>query len=259
MNARSLIILAILIIISFGSIWFASRKPAAPSVEQPIDTLIIGTNAEYPPFSVIENDQIVGFDIDVVQQVATRLNKKFIFKNMSFEALVPELQLGTIHVIAAGISPTEERAQRVFFTQAHFDGDPLVAVQKEGSEPIAKGSQLIGKTVVVNQGYTADQYVTDLGNIEIVRLSSALISMGLMALDSDQADVFVTSKSSLRPFLEKRKTNLVITPIEGTSESSALAVSKKYPNLFASIQTVISDMRNDGTIEALKKKWKLYD
>ncbi len=75
MNARSLIILAILIIISFGSIWFASRKPAAPSVEQPIDTLIIGTNAEYPPFSVIENDQIVGFDIDVVQPVDARLNK----------------------------------------------------------------------------------------------------------------------------------------------------------------------------------------
>lgn len=258
MNQRSFILLAIVAFIGIATLWF-SRKPLTPITNHQDDILIIGTNAEFPPFSYIDNDQIIGFDIDIIKEVAQRLNKKITFMNMSFEALIPELQFGTIHAIAAGMTPTEERAKRVFFTTPHFSGDPLLAIQKKGTSPITKPEQLFNKTIVVNQGYTADTYLTNLGIADIVRLSSPLISTGLLALTSGQADVFVASQSSLQPFLAHQKDHYTVSPIVGTAESSALAVSKKYPSLFTAIQTTISDMIKDGTIATLQKKWNLHD
>lgn len=259
MNIRLLIILTIFIAISFGGFWLI-RTPNITRSPETIDTLIVGTNAEFPPFSHIENDTIVGFDIDVIQELAKRLDKKITFRDMSFEALIPELQLGNIHVIAAGMTPTEERAKRVFFSTPHLTGDSLMAIQKKDAEPITTPQQLHGKRVAVNQGYTADQYVTslDIPTIDIVRLSSSMISTGLLALNSNQADVFIAAKNSLLPLVKQRE-NYTLSPIENTAESSAIAISKKYPNLFTTIQTTIDAMIKDGTIDSLKKKWNLND
>lgn len=259
MSNRIPIIFATLIIISIGSIWYVSRAPRIPRSEQVINTLIIGTNTDFPPFSYLENDTITGFDIDVAKEIAKRLGKPYQFKAMSFDALIPEMQMGSVHLIAAGMTPSKERAKRVFFAPAHFNNDPLVAISKPASEPISKGHQLIGKKVIVNQGYTADQYVSDLGNVEVIRVSSPLVSTGVMALQGGEADAFVASKQSLKPFLQKKKIDNVITPIDDTGESSAVAVSKKHPALFASIEKAVTDMINDGTIATLIKKWNLDD
>lgn len=259
MIKRIIPILITLTLITIGGIWLSSRNYER-SVESPIlDTLIVGTNAEFPPFSFIENDQIVGFDIDVIKEAAKRLNKKLSLINMSFSALIPELQLGNIYIIAAGMTPSEQRAKRTFFTTPHFTGDPLLAIQKNDSQKITTPAELAGKTIAVNQGYTADNYLSDLGDLSIVRLSSPLVSMGLLAINSGQADVYVASKSSLMPFLEKEHKNYTVSTLEETGESSALAVSKKHPNLFAALETTLNQMQEDGTLEALKKKWKLND
>ena len=111
-----------------GLVFWYLKKPAV-YVDQNI--LNVGTNVEYQPFSFLdERDEIVGFDIDIAKEVCARLGKKCVFHTMSFDALIPEIQLGTIHMIAAGMSPTPERAERVFFTQPHLIGQPLVVVYR---------------------------------------------------------------------------------------------------------------------------------
>ncbi len=259
MNWRPLIIIGALALVSFLSMWVFKRNKPVPLSKQSIDTLIIGTNAEFPPFALIENDQIIGFDIDVIQEAAKRMNKKITLKDMSFDALIPELQIGSIHIIAAGMTPTIERAKRAFFTSPHFDSDPLMAVQTPGSDLVSTKEQLKGKKVVVNQGYSSDNVVGDIEGIDVMRVSSPLISTGLLAINSGQADVYVASRSSLQPFLAKDTPDYMITPIENTGESSSLAVSKQYPQLYSELQSVLSEMMKDGTIEKLKKKWKLND
>jgi ABC-type amino acid transport substrate-binding protein len=256
MNYRSpLIILIITASLALG--WWVRKT--TPPVLDATASLVVGTNAEFPPFTYIDNDHIVGFDIDVITEAAKRMGKTVTLTNMSFDALIPELQLGSIQVIAAGITPTPERAQRVFFTTPYFTGDPLLAIERKGVDPITTAAQLQDKVVVVNQGYTADQWVTNQGIPEIVRLSSPLVSTGLLTLSSGQADVFIAAQSSLRPFLATQQANYTMAPITGTAEATALAVSKHYPELFTQLQTTIDTMINDGTIETLKKKWKLND
>src|SRR5216684_1957016 len=118
------IIIAIIILTSF-MIWYRAEKTIITA--QPMDTIIVGTNAEFQPFSFKQDETVTGFDIDVITEVLKRLNKKMVIKDMPFDALLPEIQLGNIHVIAAGITPTPERSQRALFTRPHLAaGNPLV-------------------------------------------------------------------------------------------------------------------------------------
>ncbi len=259
MNWRIISILSLLTLTFVGSYFYVLKQPTTQFDPQNNNNLlIVGTNAEYSPFSFVENDQIVGFDIDIIKEIAKRLNKKISIKNMSFAALVPELQLGSIQVIAAGVTPSEEKGKRVMFTSLYFGGDPLMAVQPKGQSPISTGEGLQGKTVSVNQGYTADQYLSGLEDLQVMRLSSPLVTTGIMTLQSNQANVYVASKSVLRPYFAKQGENRYqSTPLEGTEETYAFAVSKKYPELYAAIQQELTKMLQDGTIETLKKKWGL--
>ncbi|HLE76363.1 MAG TPA: transporter substrate-binding domain-containing protein [Candidatus Babeliales bacterium] len=260
MIGRTISTLILLLVVTVSGIWFFSKTPTTTRIAEPaIEALIVGTNAEYPPFSFIEKDQIVGFDIDVITELAKRLKKSVTLTNMSFEALIPELQLGSIHMIAGGITPTPEREKRALFTLPHLEDDALMAVQKAGAQPITHAADLTHKVVVVNQGYSSDHYVSDIETSEVVRISSPLVSTGLLTLDSGQADVYIASKNALQPFLAQKSEHYVVTPLEGTGESYALAISKKYPQLHSQIQSTLSAMIKDGTVAQLQKKWKLND
>lgn len=256
MKKTSLYIIIALILGASLILWYKAEKKIVTS--NPIETIIVGTNAEFQPFSFKEGDDITGFDIDVITEVIKRLNKQMIIKDMPFDALIPEIQLGNIHVIAAGITPTPERAQRAFFTRPHLaTGNPLVIISLPAL-PVTNLDDLAGKTVVVNEGYVADSYMSEQPGIHLVRLSSAAVSDGMLALESNRADAFVTALYSIKPYFEKHdQNNFSVTPIPGTEETSAFAISKHYPELRDYIQITLDRMKEDGTLEALKKKWSL--
>lgn len=241
-----------LVILTVIGIWYFTKKRVKIEHE---NVLIVGTNAEYRPFTFSENNQIVGFDIDIVKEIAHRLGKNIQINDMSFTALIPEMQMGKIHVIAAGMSPTEERARQVFFTEPHHAGDPLVLISKK-EKPINSLAQLKGKTVVVNEGFTADTYISQIEGLDIIRLAN--VADAFLTLSSNRADAFVSAKTAVQPFFEQYgKDAFHIVTLPNTEEKTALAVSKQYPELYERIQQILQEMKEDGTLENLKQKWKL--
>src|SRR5579872_49712 len=256
MAKKSLYIIVTIFIITSFIVWYRAEKTIITA--QPLDTVIVGTNAEFPPFSFKEGDVVTGFDIEVISEILKRLNKKMIIKDMPFDALLPEIQLGNIHVIAAGITPTPERAQRAIFTRPHLAaGNPLVIISSK-QDPLTSLEDLAGKTVVVNEGYVADSYMSEQPAVHLIRLSSAAVSDGMLALESGRADAFVTALHPMKPYFEKYdRNNFSVTPIPDTEESSAFAVSKHYPELRDYIQAKLDRMQSDGTLDDIKKKWNL--
>jgi len=257
MKKTSLSVTLTLIAVVSALIWYKAQQAPTPTTAN-TNTVIVGTNSEFPPFSFKEGDAFVGFDIDVIQEVLKRLNKEIILKDMPFDALIPEIQIGNIHVIAGGITPTEERAQRAFFTYPHLIGDPLVIISLKDGNNITTIADLAGKKVAVNEGYTADSFMSEQPGIELLRLSSALVSDGMLALQSGRADAFVAASYSMKPYFEKYNINdFNVTPIPNTEESSAFAISKHYPDLRRDIQVILNEMEQDGTLGSIKAKWNL--
>ncbi len=226
--------------------------------EKDPNTLIVGTNAEYPPFSFISEGQITGFDIDIAKEVCKILHKNIELKDMPFEALIPDLILGNIDFIAAGVTYTEERAQRVLFTKPHLSNDPLVILTRSEEKFPQDGGvdQLKGKTVVVNEGFTADLYLTGKGDLKLLRLATT--ADAFLALKNKRADAFVTAKSTLNSFLDTQgDSSFQVNVINGTIENNVLVVSKKNPQLAQEIQSALDTMEANGTLKKIKTKWKL--
>ena len=71
-------------------------------------TLVMGTNAEFPPFEYKEGTGFAGIDVDIMKAVADKLGLKLEIEDMAFESLTQSF--GRIDVIAAGftIDPTRE-------------------------------------------------------------------------------------------------------------------------------------------------------
>ena len=253
MKSSSYLFLVIISALIGGYFWWKPKQ--AVSESRSIQALIVGTSSDFPPFSSRENDQLVGFDIDVIKEVARRLDKPIEMQDMPFETLLSAAQLGSIQVIAAGLSMTPERAQQILFARPHYSGDPLVMVSVR-QNPVNSFEELGQKRVVVNEGYVADMYITSHGLPHMVRLKT--VSDALLALQAGHADVFVTAYSVIKPFFDQQNAQLfTYQVIPDTDEAYAFAISKQFPEIAQDIDRVIQQMIQDGTIEQYKKKWGL--
>lgn len=218
--------------------------------------LIVGTAAEFPPFEFIKNDEVVGFDIDLVHAIAERLEKKVILKDMPFTTLIPQIQYGSLHMIAAGLTPTAERAREMLFTRPYLETDPLVVVTLAKNPKISSLDDLKGKSVIVNEGFSAERFMSNLEGIDLKRLPT--VADAFLSLQSGRADAFVVAANSIKPFFKQYpQADFSLFTIPNTNEKTALAISKKYPELLEKIDKILDELHREGFIEQLKKKWDI--
>lgn len=239
-----------------GIIWFVSLRKEQSRMQHDNATIVVGTNAEYPPFTFRENGEIVGFDIDIAKEVAKRLGKSIELKDMSFTMLLPKLQSGTLHLVAAGASPSPEREKQVFFTKPYLSNDPLVIITRADHSPLKSVADLTNQTVIVNDGFTADFYLSDFKGLLIKRLPT--VADAFLTLISKRADAFVAARSAVEPFLKLAdRSKFTITELPEISDSYVLVISRKYPELLTQVQAALDAMEQDGTINTIKQKWNL--
>ena len=248
-----LIIVISAIIITFFSLrWYQKTTTVLPET----NSLIVGTAAEFPPFEFIENGVITGFDIDLIEEVAKRMGKQLKIHDTPFTTLIPQLQMGSIQLIAAGLTPTKERAEQVLFSENYTAGDQLVIVTLAHKQPLTTIDALKCKEVIVNDGFSAEAYLSSIPEILLKRLPT--VADAFLALTTERADAFVTAFTTVKPFFDQYGSeHFTISPLEGTSEPAAFAISKKHPELVTRINAVLHEMHEDGSLEALKRKWHL--
>lgn len=114
--------------------WLPKEGSPAPMPEIEDGTegvLKFGTAAITEPFSFVDGSQeIVGLDIEIAKLVAKKLNKKLEILNMDFGAMIPALVANKVDMIGACITITEERAEKVLFSEPYYVGG-IAAIVKE--------------------------------------------------------------------------------------------------------------------------------
>ncbi len=93
-------------------------------------TLIVGTNAEFPPFEyVIGNDQIVGFDIEIAKLIAKKVNKTLEIQNMEFDALIAAVASGKVDFVIAGMTVLPDRLENADFSDSYYTSHQVIIVR----------------------------------------------------------------------------------------------------------------------------------
>ena len=124
------------------------------------DTLVMATNAEFPPYEYHEGDEVVGIDVDIASAIAEELGMELKVEDMAFDSIIPAVTSGKADIGAAGMTVTPDREESVAFTDTYAHATQVIIV-KEDSD-ITGPDDLVGKTIGVQLGTTGDLYATDI-------------------------------------------------------------------------------------------------
>src|SRR5689334_7915697 len=102
-----------------------------PKSDQKI--LKLGVSADYPPFEFKQNGRIVGFDVDLAEELAKELGYTVEIQDMDFSALIPSLKTGRVDFVMSGISVNEERKKNVRFGDPYYSGKFAVVSKSDTS------------------------------------------------------------------------------------------------------------------------------
>ncbi len=222
---------------------------------QEAETLRVGMSGGYFPFTFVRQDELQGFDVDLMTAVGEETGLEIAFETMSFSGLIGALEAGRIDTIANQITITPEREEAFVFTQPYvFDGAQVVT--KEGNEEIGGVEDLHGKTVAVNLGSNFEQLLRDLpyaDEIDIrtyesnIEQDTALGRVDAFVMDRvSSAQVIKESPLPLElagdPFSEIRNA----LPFRDTDEGRAMRDR---------VDAALTALKEDGTLTEISEKW----
>jgi polar amino acid transport system substrate-binding protein len=122
----------------------------------------VGTSADYPPFeSVDASGNKVGFDIDLMTEIAKRLNVKLEWVDMPFDSLIAAVQEGKIDASISAFNYTEERDQTIDFSDAYYTSEDAFTVAEGFIGTIVNPQDVAAYKVGVQTGTTQDSWLTD--------------------------------------------------------------------------------------------------
>lgn len=216
------------------------------------DTLTMGTNAAFPPYEYVDDDgNIVGIDAEIAAAIAEKLGMELEIKDMEFDSLITACAGGSVDVVLAGMTVTDERKESVNFSDTYATGIQVIIV-KEGSE-IATVDDLEGKTIGVQAGTTGDIYCTDdYGQDNVKQYNNGALAVA--ALQNDQVDCVIIDNEPAKSFVAANE-GLKILDTEYVTEDYAIAVAKENTELLEKINTAMAELKADGTIDDIINKY----
>lgn len=215
------------------------------------DKIFVGTNAEFPPFEYLEKGEVTGFDIELVNEIGKVMDADVKVLDMSFDGLLPALQMKKVDLVIAGMTATEERKKTVAFTQPYYTASQVIIVKK-GNNSIKSFDDLKGKKVAVMLGFTGDTIVSEIEGVNVERFNAAYA--GIMALQADKVEAVVLDSEPAKNYV-KQNQGLVLAEADAEQEEYAIALRKNDKALLEKVEKALAELKANGTYDALIKKY----
>jgi polar amino acid transport system substrate-binding protein len=214
-------------------------------------TLLVGSDIPYPPFEFGREPNYRGLDVDVVSEVARRLDLKARFVKTPFDTIFRNLAQGRFDMVASATTITPEREREVDFSSPYFPADQSLMV-KRGSD-IRTVDDLEGQVVGAQLGTTGADYAKDKTDAETVRTYD-LIDDAFNALESGQVEA-VINDCPVSKYAERAHRDLTVARAIPTDERYGFAFPSNSDELRTAFNRELAEIREDGTLEEISQKW----
>ena len=216
-------------------------------------TLTVISSLDFPPFENLENGEAVGFEVDIVKEIASRLGLKADIQNKKFDAIVPAIAAGgSADVGVSGITITPEREEQVLFSDSVCDSNQAIVVMKNSG--ITDVAQLEGKTIAAQSGTTGSDWAKENAPKATVT-DFAEVTACFAALQSGQADAVCIDLPVAANIIKTAYQDADIIKEIPTGEQLGITVNKNNPALQSAINGILADMKADGTYQKLYDQW----
>ncbi|AJE48236.1 transporter substrate-binding domain-containing protein [Celeribacter indicus] len=210
------------------------------------DVVRLGTEGAYPPYNYIDdNGEVAGFERALGDELCTRAELTCEWVTNDWDSIIPNLLSGNYDAIIAGMSITEERAQKVDFSENYTP--PSYSSYAATSEDVDLETGVIAAQTSTIQS----QYVVDTG---ATLLEFPSFEDSLAAMLSGEADAVFADKDTIVPVVEEG-TAIFVGEDVPLSVGIGMAFRKSDPELRETFDAAIVSMKEDGTLNEMIREY----
>lgn len=219
------------------------------------NVLVVGSEEEYPPFSIGYTDQTAdGFTVELWKAVAAKSQLAYVIHVKPFKSLLTDMKSGHVDVLI-NLAQSDERKQFVDFTVPHVTVSGGIFIRKSSNE-IRSERDLNDKEIIVINGDLAQNYaLTQPWGAHLTLVDSASEAFNLLA--SGQHDAIVISKLAGEKTIKQLQIDNVklVDANVGFQQKFSFAVAKGNADLLAKINEGLALVKESGEYDAIYNKW----
>jgi polar amino acid transport system substrate-binding protein len=226
-------------------------------------TLIVGTSADYLPFEgVDEQGNFIGFDMDLIREIGSRLGLEVEIKDMAFDVLIAAVQEQKIDAAIAAIQYTPERDEAVDFSVPYnFIFDSFL-VEANSDIAINQAADIAPYMIGVQTGTTHESWV--LKNLiepglmtEDQLFRYERVEQGALDLEAGRIDVLFINADPAKDLAEKMQIKVALTTRETVQGGQSIAIPEGELGFKAELDRVITQLHEEGYIKNLLAQWEI--
>jgi len=230
----------------------------------------VATNSGWPPQSFLDdNNKLVGFDVDVANEIAKRLGVKVSFETPEWNVMTGGRWHGRFDVAVGSITPTKARSQVIDFAGIYYYSPYVFVVHKDSKA--ASRDDLNGKKIGVETGTTSEDYINrrleiDAPGIapiqytltpgEVRTYADSMLPFDDLRLgDGVRIHAVIAPEQTAQNAIKNRYPVKILPGDAAFKEPLVVVTDKGDPEWTAKLGSIIQSMKDDGTLGKLTTKW----
>lgn len=238
----------------------ASSKASHLDTIKKNGTIKVGNSADYPPFESIDSSgNRVGFDIDIMNEVAKRLGVKVEWVDMPFDSIIAAVQEGKIDMAISGFNYSEERDKTVDFTEAYYTSEDSFMVADSFTGQITKPEDVAKFKVGAQTGTTQDTWLTDeLVKKNLMPESNLFrydrVDQAALDLKSGRIDVLMSDYVPAQAIQKQQGGMKIVYHGVLSTGPVNMVIPQGDTDLAKALNDIIKQMKSEGLIDSLAMK-----
>ena len=212
------------------------------------------THLPYKPFQFTEGGEIVGFDVDIVDEIAADLGVEQEIIDTPFEGIQSGEDLNTLKcdIAAAGMTITDVREENLDFSDPYFDATQALLVPADSD--VTSLEDLSGGKLAVQLATTGEIYAQENApdDVELVQFED--LALLQTAVQTGQVDAAINDNGVLLDFVAENDDVKVAAEFD-TGEQYGLGVRTGNEALLEQVNATLERIREDGTYDEIYQRW----
>ncbi|MBJ7449938.1 MAG: transporter substrate-binding domain-containing protein [Parachlamydiales bacterium] len=220
--------------------------------------LIVGLQAGYPPFeSINEKGEVIGFDVDIAQELAESLGKDLKIVEMGFDGLILGLKNKKIDLIVSGVSITHDRLQKIAMVP-YFGEDQkeLTLLFWQTSSNIKSFDELNGQVVAVQSGNFQADIINSYKNVQVKELEN--VTDLIMDIQYGKSFAALVEPKTAQEMISHHPDLIAVNiPLKEDEQVMGFGIGIRPDDIqmIDFVTTEVKKLQNQQKIKALADKW----
>lgn len=260
---KKVTILLVMLFLMVGALTGCAQQGTGSVLDeiQEAGKVVVGTSADYPPYEYVdETGAYAGFDIELMTEIADRMGVDLEWTDMPFDSLIAAVQEGKIDMSISCFNYSEERDEKVDFSDAYYTSEDAFLVAEDFAGTITNAEDVANFKIGVQSGTVQDEWVTteliEAGLMEEANLSRyERVDQAAMDLQAGRIEVIVADSVPAQALMGQFGGFKIVFEDMLYTGPINIVLPEGDARLQERVNSIIAELQSEGFIDDLAVKY----